>query len=315
MAGELPLRELHDVLAGPAGGGRVPGVITDYVVPGEAVFPEGITDDPDGVKFYVSSENEGTIFRGRIDQPELEVWQPAGADGRTQALGMAVDGAGRLLVCGGETGHMFAYDIRTGARQARRTVPSKPTLLNDVCVAGGYAYVTDSHRPVIWRLALGSEVGEPEEWVDLTASGAAPGELHYLNGIVATHGGATLLVAAPGTHVMWRVDVAARTASLVDLGGVLVNGDGLVIVGDLLYVCDNTDEPDGSARFWLSALRPSSDARAATLVGRWERPAEQTPTTLAYLGGRLYLVNSQFQARHAGTAAPPFTVTALPPPA
>jgi len=292
----------------------VPGVITDYVLPGEAVFPEGITEDPDGVTFYVSSENDGTIFRGHIDKPELEVWQPAGADGRTQALGMAVDGAGRLLVCGGETGHLFAYDIRTGARQARHTIPAEATLLNDVCVTGGYAYVTDSRRPVIWRLKLAGEVGEPEEWLDLTAFGAAAGDLHYLNGIVATHDGTTLLVAAQGTGVLWRVDVAARTASRVDLGGVRVNGDGLCFVGNLLYVCDNTDEPDGSARFWLSALHPSADARAAALAGRWERPAEQTPTTLAYLDGRLYLVNSQFHARHAGTAAPPFTVSALTPP-
>lgn len=40
-----------------------------------------------------------------------------------------------------------------------------------------------------------------------------------------------------------------------------------------------------------------------------------TPTTLAYLDGRLYLVNSQFGARRRGAAAPPFTVSALPPPA
>jgi sugar lactone lactonase YvrE len=295
--------------------GILPDVITEYVVPGDAVFPEGITEDPDGVTFYVSSEHDGTIFRGRTDTPRLEPWQQAGADGRTQALGLAVDGAGRLLVCGGSTGHLFAYGTRTGELAARRTVPSHPALLNDVCVTGGHAYVTDSQRPVIWRFPVSGDIGEPEEWLDLTEHGAAPGELHYLNGIVAAHDGATLLVAAQGTGVLWRADVAARTASPVDLGGERVNGDGLAFAGGLLYACDNTDEPDGSVRYWLTALRLSADARAATLAGRWERPLADTPTTLAYLDGRLYLVNSQFGARRRGTAAPPFTVSALARPA
>lgn len=293
---------------------RVPFMITEYVLPGDAVFPEGITEDPDGVTFYVSSENGGAIFRGRTDASELEAWLPAGADGRTQALGMAVDGAGRLLVCGGATGHLFAYGTPGGELIVRRTVPAAETLLNDVCVTGGYAYVTDSQRPVIWRWPAAGDLGEPREWLDLTEHGAKPGELHYLNGIVPAHDGATLLVAAQGTGVLWRVDVAARTASPVDLGGEPVNGDGLCFAGDLLYACDNTDEPDGSVRFWLTALRLSADARAATLAGRWERALTDTPTTLAWLGGRLYVVNSQFFARRAGTAAPPFTVSALPPP-
>jgi len=291
-------------------------MINEYVVPGESVFPEGITEDPDGVAFYVSSACDGSIFRGHIDTPKLKVWQLAGVDGRMQALGMAVDGAGRLLVCGGSTGHLFAYDTGTGDLVARRTVPSTPALLNDVCVVGGYAFVTDSERPVVWRFSTADGIiGAPQEWLDLTEFGAASQEVHYLNGIVATHGGATLLVAAQGTGVLWRVDVATCTATLVDLGGLRVNGDGLVFVNELLYICDNTDEPGGSARYWLTALRPSADAHAAALVGRWEHPAAATPTTLAYLDGRLYRVNSQFACRKAGMAAPPFTVSALVPPA
>ena len=67
-------------------------MITEYVLPGDAVFPEGIAEDPNGVTFYVSSENGGAVFRGRTDAPELEAWLPAGADGRTQALGTAPGG-------------------------------------------------------------------------------------------------------------------------------------------------------------------------------------------------------------------------------
>ena len=36
-------------------------MLTEYRLPGDAVFPEGITEDPDGVTFYVSSMQQGTI--------------------------------------------------------------------------------------------------------------------------------------------------------------------------------------------------------------------------------------------------------------
>jgi Cu-Zn family superoxide dismutase len=166
---------------------------------------------------------------------------------------------------------------------------------------------------VVWRLALADTVGAPEEWLDFTAFGAAPDVLHYLNGIVPTPSGETLIVAAQGTGVLWRIDLATATPAPIDLD-VRVNGDVLVFVGDVLYICDNTDEPDGSARYWLTAIGLSADAGRGELLGRWERPTADTPTTVGYLDGRLYLVNSQFAGRAGGTARAPFTVEALPPP-
>jgi hypothetical protein len=107
------------------------------------------------------------------------------------------------------------------------------------------------------------------------------------------------------------VDIAGRSAEKVDLGGMSLAADGMVVADDLLYVCDNIEDADGSVRFYLSALRLTGDARAAELVGRWQRPTGDTPTTVAYLGGRFYVVNSQFFAERAGKAAAPFTLSAL----
>lgn len=285
------------------------GVLSEYLLPGDGVFPEGITEDPDGTTFYVSSYARGTIFRGHLDRAETEVWLTAGADGRTKAAGMAVDPAGRLLVCGGDTGRLFAYETGGGTLVASHLVPG-PSLLNDVCVAEGYAYLTDSVRPVLWRVPLGDAVGAPEEWLTVPD----PGELPYLNGIVALDAGATLLVAAQGTGRLWRVEVSSGTAEQVDVGGVPINGDGLVVVGDLVYVCDNIDRPDGGADYVLTALRPSPDRRSAALVGRWPQSHRDTPTTVAHLADRLLLVRSQFAGQHDGTAAAPFTVGAIPVP-
>ena len=288
-------------------------MIDRYLLPDGATFPEGITEAPDGESFFVSASRDGAILRGRLDEPELRQWLPAGEDGRTAALGMATT-EDLLLICGADTGTFYGYALSDRRLVARHRVPHSTSLLNDVCVNDGYAYVTDSLRPVIWRFPLSDGLGTAEEWLDLTTLGAAPDALHYLNGIVATAGGTLLLVAAQGTGVLWRVDIAARTAGPVELPGIIVNGDGMVFVDDVLYVCDNTDEPDGGVRYWLTGLRLSADAWKAELAGRWEYPASDTPTTIAYLGGRLLLVNSQFGADRLGTAKPPFTVGVIPPP-
>lgn len=287
-------------------------MITRYTLPGEAVFPEGITEGPDRT-FYVSGSADGTVFRGSLDTAELEVWQPAGADGRDQGLGMIADGFGRLLVCGGEGGVLYAYDISSGALVARHAVPGTPSLLNDVCVLDGYAYVTDSLRPVVWRLALtAGGVGAPEEWLDVTGFGGKGDE--YLNGIVAARTPGVLIAAEQRYGALWRVDAATGDAALIDLGGVEINGDGMVWVDDVLYVCGNTDEPDGSYLICLVALAVDADSRSVRELGRWLFPPEECPTTCAYLDGTLLLVNSQFAARSNGNAKPPFTVTAMEPP-
>ena len=282
------------------------------MIPGDSAFPEGITEDPDGEHFFVCSHRTGTVFRCGIGQPEAEVWLPGGQDGRTALIGMTTDRRGRLFACGGETGHVFAYELASGRLLAQRTVPSEPTLLNDMCVVGEFLYVTDSKRPVVWRFDVTDGLGEPELWLDLTRHGADETDLHYLNGIVPTHDGAVLVMAAQGTGRLWRVDVATGAAEPIDLGTAVVNGDGLVYVGDVLYVCDNSEEPDGSVRMWLTALRLTDDARGGSVIGRWERPLTDTPSTVAHLGDRLYIVNAQHFAHFAGQEPkPPFTVSAL----
>ena len=52
------------------------------------VYPESVTVDQSSGTFFVGSVKEGTIYRGKIARPTLEVFSPGGADGRTIATGM-----------------------------------------------------------------------------------------------------------------------------------------------------------------------------------------------------------------------------------
>jgi sugar lactone lactonase YvrE len=288
--------------------------IDTYRLPGRiGSQPEGITAGIDG-DFYVGSLRDGSIFCGRLDSEAAQVWQPPGGDGRTCVLGMALHADHSLVACGGTTGHVFVYDLASGGLVARRTVASEPTLLNDVWVVGDVAYVTDSARPVIWRLGLADfgatgagGVGEPEVFADLAAAGDAA----FLNGIVATADGSALLVAAQGTGTLWRVDLASGAAGQVELPDRYeFAADGLLLLDEhtLLGVCNEGDTPE-TAVFFLAGLRLDATARVGVPLGRWIDPRMDAPTTIAFgEDGRLLLVNSQLGRRDP---APPFEVIAM----
>lgn len=77
------------------------------------VYPESVTVDQSGGTFYVGSVKEGTIYKGKIGQPGLDVFSPGGADGRTIATGMFFTND-RLVVVGRQTGLIFVYNTKSG---------------------------------------------------------------------------------------------------------------------------------------------------------------------------------------------------------
>jgi Cu-Zn family superoxide dismutase len=283
--------------------------IETYRLPGDiSSRPEGITTGIDA-DFYVGSLRDGSIFHGRLDSETAQVWQQPGEDGRTSVLGMALHAGRNLVACGGRTGHVFVYDLASGGLVARRTVASEPTLLNDVWVVGDTAYVTDSARPVVWRLSLADPggVGEPEVFADLAAAGETP----YLNGVVATADESALIVAAQAVGALWRVDLASGAARTVELPeGYQFAADGLLLLDDrtLLGICNEGDTRE-TAVFFLEGLRLDGSASVGVPFGRWTDPRMDTPTTIAVAAdGRLLLVNSQLARLEP---VPPFTVIAM----
>jgi Cu-Zn family superoxide dismutase len=210
-------------------GGKARGV---YTIPGDAVFPEGIALHPRGRSFFVSSNADGTIFKGDLREPALTPLAAAGADGRTTATGMPVDGRGRLLVAGAGTGKVFVLSTADGSTlKVLDSKPgSSPTFVNDVTVARGFAYFTDSMRPVILRAATsGDSVGDLEPWLDLTGTPFVYQDGFNANGIASFDGGRLLVVVQSNTGKLFRIDTRTKAVSEIDLGGTtLTNGDGLV---------------------------------------------------------------------------------------
>jgi sugar lactone lactonase YvrE len=289
------------------GGGDGPARTTSYALgPAQArIFPEGITTE--GRYYYVSSTTDGAVLRGDLRRPEepATVFLPGGQAGRTTARGLDAT-ADLLLVAGGTTGTLYVHDRETGALLSTHALAG--AFLNDVRVApDGTAYVTDSTRDLVYRVpaeALGTTSGALE--VFAAGSTGDPIGTFNANGLAVSSDGRFLVVVQTDTGRLFRISTRDRSVVEIDLGGATVrNGDGIVLQGRTLYVVRNADAV-------VSEVRLSGDLRRGRLVGTTGGPSIFAfPTTAALSGGRLLVVNSQFDRR----AAPgPFTVTSLPRP-
>jgi DNA-binding beta-propeller fold protein YncE len=302
------------LLAGTASGQGLPD---HYVLPGDRVFPEGIAVRDGSTEFFVSSFTTGTIYRGQLHQPITEVFLEGGVDGRNSAVGLAVDTKrNRLYIAEGFAGgfppsfqafpKIWSYDLKSGERIATATAVGG-LMINDLAIGlDGSVYATDSFAPAIYRMeadTFGEVALEP--WLNLAGSPIVYGPGFNLNGIVVTPDGKYLLIVQSNTGQLFRVGISDGSIVEVDLGGAkLINGDGLVLRGHTLHVVRNADNQID--RVQLSGRWTSGEVR-----GSATDPSFHYPTTADFLGGRLLVVNAQFD--RLGTEPDlPFTVSSVP---
>ena len=283
------------VLAAAAGADPRPSA---YVVPGPAVFPEGVAFQPSTGAFFVTSTGDGTVFRGHVSEPVTEVFLPGGQDGRTTAIGLEVDDT-RLYVAGGPTGRIFAYDTETKAL-LESFETGTGGFLNDVATTrSGDAFVTDSFRPILWRVSADLTTVEP--WLNFTGTPIVYGGGFNLNGIVATPDDKYLIVSKSNTSQLFRIDVG--TKEIVEITtDEPTGGDGLQLQGHTLYAIAG----GGIVKVVLS-----DDFSSGDVVSRTTDPSFRSPTTNAIARGRMLVVNSQFAQRPTMTQVLPFTVSSV----
>lgn len=289
-----------------------PDALRSYVLPGARVFPEGI--DVIGGRFYVTSTRDGSILRGDLRQRRAERFIAA-EKGQFGAVGIRAT-ADRLLVAGGPSGTVTVYDRSSGERVAGfSNGGGAGTFVNDVAVApNGDAYITDSSRPVVYRIPAAAlrqhraGVQDLPVFRDLrgTAFTYVAGAFNA-NGIVVTADGQSLLVVNSETGRLYRIRVGSGAVSRVQVtGGALTGGDGLVLLdSNVLYVVRNSVNR-------ILEVRLSPDHAHGRVVSATSSPSFDFPTTAAVAGDRLLVVNSQFGALLTGQdPALPFTVSSI----
>ena len=262
-----------------------------------ATSAEGIATGT-GSSFFAGDLFKGDIYRGdlRSGLASLFVDAPAGR----MALGLKVDVPHDLLfVAGGFDGRAFVYDTRTGEDVAvlQLANPALGTAINDVIVADGAAWFTDSSHPNLYRVPIGPDgsIGAPSTLV-LTGPAAHLSGQFNLNGIAATPNGDTLIAAHSGDGALYTVDPGTGASAAI-AGANVPNVDGILFEAGRLWAVQNFSNQ-------VTELRLSSDLSSATVEGVITSDHFQIPTTVARNGTRLALVNAKFD-----TGLPPTATT------
>jgi hypothetical protein len=283
-----------------------------HVLPGPTAFPESIGTDSRTGEYFTGSLIDGTVFRGSLGESEGQVFLTPGSDGRTNVAGVKVDDERRIWIADAFNGRVLVYD--ENGRLLHTFVlggPGAPTV-NDIAFSRGFAYVTDSARPFLYRIereqAASPGATSVKPWLDVSAAvtyttGEGPFGVN-LNGIVASPDGATLLVVQTNSGMLFRVDVATGAVTRVAVSGSdLLFGDGMLRLGDHLYVARNAADK-------IAKLKLENGWRTAVAESTLQNRAFAFPTALAALHGRLLIVNSQLN--DAASPTLPFTIVDVP---
>jgi len=252
-----------------------------------AFQPEGIAAR--GNFIYVGSIPTGAVFRADITTGAGGILVPSQA-GRA-AIGLKVDGRGRIFVAGGSTGKAFVYDAATGQDLATYTLTlANPTFINDVVLTDDAAWFTDSRNAALYRVPLpadGSIAGQ-----EAVSTLALSGEFQFVDGVNNMNGiastGQLLIAVQSNTGFLFTVDPATGVTRKINLGAETVgNGDGILLEGQTLFVLQNRLNQ-------VAVIDLSPEFAAGTVRTRLTNPAFDVPTTLTAAGSSLYAVNARF---------------------
>ena len=249
-------------------------------------FPEGIAAGR-GSTAYVGSLANGAIWKGDLRTGEGEVFIE-GVEGRL-AVGMDYDRrSGHLFVAGGPDGNAYIYDGKSG--ELVETIDLVPSgFVNDVIVTRRAAYFTDSFSPQLYEVPLNWRGAVDGDARTIPLSGDfqfSPGDFNA-NGIEATRNGKSLIVVNSAFGEIYTVDPQTGVADSIDLGGEVVNGDGLVLIGRTLYAVEG-------GKNQITEIRLSRDLEEGRVVDALTSDAFDVPTTAARFGRSLYAVNAKF---------------------
>ena len=263
------------------------------VLPG-ASSAEGIATGA-GSTFYAGDLFGGDIFRGSLRTGAVTrfIDAPAGRN----ALGIRVDlEHGLLFVAGGFTGQGYVYDLASGASIASYQFGTPPgSIINDVIVAGGAAWFTDSVQPHLYRVSIGAD-GSVGGFSTLTLTGPAADLTggFNLNGIAASPDGKTLVVAHTADATLYTVDPATGASAPI-AGANVPNVDGILFEAGRVWAVQNFSNQ-------ITELKLSGDLSSATVLSVITDPAFEIPTTVARWGNRLATVNAKFDTGFPPTA-------------
>jgi len=270
-------------------------------------LPEGIVVG-DGNILYAGSRRNGAIYAIDLVTGTGRVLYEGRSGGL--ATGLKYDQrTGYIFASGASNGDLNVIDSRTGNRVANYKLAqtSGPTFINDVILTPNAAFLTDSMRPVLYKVPLGvdGQLSTQDDVVVLPLSGDYTHQTGFnLNGIEATANGDRLIAVQTGTGKLFLVDPNTGVTKNIEVPA-SVNGDGLLLVDRTLYAVRN----GGPAPNTVLKIELAPDVLSGRVVDTLTHSGFDSPTTMAMAGNKLYFVNGRFNAGMAPTVT--YTVVSI----
>ena len=196
--------------------------------------PEGVCWDPDARRLYAGGE-AGQIYAGTLDGEFAQIASVPGL-----VLGVAVDGAGRILACASSDGSLCV--VEDGAsRRLLTEVDGRPLVLPNYAAFGpdGTLFLSDSGA---WKADDGRLVAL---LADGTAHTLTDRLSRFTNGLAVSDDGRTLYVVeslGPGVSAVDLTAPGSPPADLVRLPGTVPDGLAVLADGSLLISCYRPDQ-------------------------------------------------------------------------
>ena len=263
--------------------------------------PEGVVNGR-GSEIFAGSLADGSIYRADLRTGGGDVVFEGEGD---MAVGLSYDArSGYLFVAGGAFGAGKVYDVSGGEAELveQFQFTGAYSFINDVVVTRDAAYFTNSFQPEFYRVPLGpaGEIAGPSETIALSGPAAhdpvlPPDFIVFSNGIEAPADGAYLIIVNSVDAALYRVDPASGDSLAIDLGGAAVpNSDGLVLIGQTLYVVQNFINQ-------ISVIKLADEFDSGAITKVITDPDFDVPTTAAAFGSNLYAVNARFSTPPSDT--------------
>jgi len=262
-----------------------------YKLTEKDIIAEGITHDPVGKAFYLSSIHKKKIVK-ITDAGVVSDFIKPGQDEFLEGLGMKVDAAGRLWACNNtpeydsirHVANVHVFDTKTGKLLKKYQLSDgRRNLFNDLYfTTSGDTYVTDSEGSALYVIRNGSET--IEEFI-------APGRLHYANGICGTTDDTHLYVSTSSGLGIAVIDIKTKDIQPLDAKYRVIGLDGLYKYKHRLIGMQNAFFPEAVMQLTLSEDNFGVDKIEFLTENQ---PEFDIPTTGVVVGDEFYFIaNSQ----------------------
>lgn len=277
----------------------------DIALTAKMAFPESLTSTPDGA-VYIGSLPLGTVYRAAPGARRAALWLSNDKIGAKMVLGVLADArSDTLWLCadGDNKATLKTYALSSGAPLKSYDFPGGG-FCNDIALKGGDAYVTDTGKGRILKLAAGADalsVWYQNDPADPSLDGIVwKGNILYTN----TYNGNHLI------SVAMKDDGTAGPGKVLQTSMPIYQPDGMRLSQDGRILMIEGRGQDGNGR--LEYVSPNGDGATITVI----KDGYMLPTAVTTVGDTAYVLEAKLNYQRdpalRGKDPAPFKAYAVP---